>query len=564
MNKLWIVKEPKKNLQEKLSKELGISPVLARLLINRNLTTSLEIERFLTCEKSSLHNPFKLKDMKKATERIKKAIRQKEKIMIYGDYDVDGITGVALLYIFLKREGGRVSWYIPNRLEEGYGLNLEAVKFIESKGISLLITVDCGTTDKEEVNFLNRHGVDTIIVDHHRPQKELLCDAFCVINPLQSDCDYPFKDLSAVGLVYKLVCALSEDINHSNEEFLDLVALGTVADVVPQIDENRILTKLGLERLSNTSRIGIKALIEAAGLRRKDIETHDIGFIIGPRINVGGRIGSPELALRLVLAETQEEAKELAGILNQENSFRQRLQEGILKEAVSKIEGEFNFKRHKIIVVWGQDWHPGVIGIVASKIVDRFYRPTIVLNVQDGIARGSGRSIENFHLFDAVYKCKGLLENFGGHEAACGLTISRDNIEKFRDSINLVAHDMLTPQDLIPKIEVDMELPLFCINRELINELQLLEPFGVGNPQPLFLSTNLKLKNSPTEFGRNGIKMWVTDKTVTCEAICFNAEGMASYAQELNSVDLVYYPKIREISGVATVRLEIEDFKGRM
>lgn len=564
MNKLWIVKEPKKNLQEKLSKELGISPVLARLLINRNLTTSLEIERFLTCEKSSLHNPFKLKDMKKATERIKKAIRQKEKIMIYGDYDVDGITGVALLYIFLKREGGRVSWYIPNRLEEGYGLNLEAVKFIESKGISLLITVDCGTTDKEEVNFLNRHEVDTIIVDHHRPQKELLCDAFCVINPLQSDCDYPFKDLSAVGLVYKLVCALSEDINHSNEEFLDLVALGTVADVVPQIDENRILTKLGLERLSNTSRIGIKALIEAAGLRRKDIETHDIGFIIGPRINVGGRIGSPELALRLVLAETQEEAKELAGILNQENSFRQRLQEGILKEAVSKIEGEFNFKRHKIIVVWGQDWHPGVIGIVASKIVDRFYRPTIVLNVQDGIARGSGRSIENFHLFDAVYKCKGLLENFGGHEAACGLTVSRDNIEKFRDSINLVAHDMLTPQDLIPKIEVDMELPLFCINRELINELQLLEPFGVGNPQPLFLSTNLKLKNSPTEFGRNGIKMWVTDKTVTCEAICFNAEGMASYAQELNSVDLVYYPKIREISGVATVRLEIEDFKGRM
>lgn len=561
MHKLWVIKKQDKALQQKLAKELDISPVLAQILINRGLATANDIEKFLSCEKSALHNPFMLKDIRKAVDRIRQAIRDKEKILICGDYDVDGITGVAILFTLLRDEGAVVNWHIPNRLDEGYGLSMKAVNLAKAGGVGLLITVDCGTTDKEEVALLNRYGIDSIIIDHHQIQKANIPDAFCLINPLQEDCDYPFKDLSGAGLAYKVACALLEDIEHSSEEFLDLVALGTVADIAPQLGENRILTSLGMKRLGSTNRIGLKTLMQVAGLNKKVLKTEDIGFIIGPRINAGGRIGAAELALRLILSQDKDESTEIAGILNQENSFRQRLQEGIFKEAVSKIEGRTNFKDHRVIVVWGEDWHPGVIGIVASKIVDRFYRPAIVLSVQENRAKGSGRSIDNFHLFDAVSRCKGLLENFGGHEAACGITMPTDNIEKFRDSINRVASEMITAADLVPKIEVDMELPLSDINSRLMEELEMLEPFGAGNPQPLFLSTNLKVKAPPVSFGRSGVKMWVTDKKITCEAACFNASGILGRAQDLGAVDLVYYPKVREISGVSTLKLEIEDLK---
>jgi len=561
MDKRWIIKSQDKAIREKLSKELAISPVLAGLLMNRGLNSPAAIEKFLNCSRSSLHNPFMLKDMKKAVERIQKAIRQKENIMVYGDYDADGITAVAILTTFFKTEGVDADWYLPNRIDEGYGLNMEAAKFIKSKDITLLITVDCGTTDKEEIDFLNRHGIETIIIDHHEVQKENLPSALCIINPLQADCAYPFKELSGAGLAYKLVCALSGDTGHKNEEFLDLVAVGTVADVVPQTDENRVLTKLGLSKLSNTRRLGLKALMDAAGLYAKDIQTEHIGFVIGPRINVSGRIGSPDIALRLMLTQDAAEAKELADILNRENIFRQKLQEGIFKEALSKVEGEFNFKDHKVIVVWSEDWHPGVVGIVASKIADRFYRPAIVLSVRDNIAKGSGRSIENFHLFEAVHKCKNVLENFGGHDAACGVTVLKDNIERFRDAINNAAHTMISAEDLTPRLEIDMELALSSLDRELMEEIDKLGPFGTGNPEPLFLSRNIEIKSPPVQFGRNGIKMWVTDKKITCEAVCFNAFDMLGRAEESDRMDVVYVPKIRKQSGIDTFKLEVEDLK---
>jgi len=571
MNKLWVIKNQDEVLKERFSRELNISHVLAGLLINRNLTSAPAIEKFLSSKLSSLHNPFGLRDMERAVKRIGKAIRQKEKILVYGDYDADGITGVAILVTFFKKQGVEADWYLPNRLEEGYGLNMEAAKFIKSKGVKLVITVDCGTSDKEEIDYLADNGIDTIVVDHHRPQKENLPAAYAIINPLHPECKYPFKELSGAGLAYKLVCALSEDAGDSDsEEFLDLVAIGTVADVVPQVGENRILTKLGLSKLSGTRRRGLMALMEAAGLQNKDIQAEHIGFIIGPRINVSGRIGSPDIALRLILTEDPIEAKELAAILNQENSHRQKLQERIFKEAVSKIEGEFNFKDNKVIVVWSEDWHPGVIGIVASKIADRFYRPAVVLSVRNGVAKGSGRSIKNFHLFDAVYQCKDTLENFGGHKAACGVTILQDNIERFRDSINQAAHRMIGASDLIPKLDVDMELPLSSLDERLMEELDMLGPFGAGNPQPLFLSRGLKIKGPPAQYGRAGMKMWVTDKEVTCEAVCFNAADMPARlcrsgglgrAEGLSHVDMVYYPKLRNISGIDTFKLEVEDLK---
>ncbi|MCX5716106.1 MAG: single-stranded-DNA-specific exonuclease RecJ, partial [Candidatus Omnitrophica bacterium] len=406
-------------------------------------------------------------------------------------------TAVAILVTFLKKHGALTDWYIPHRLDEGYGLNQEAAKVVVGRGTGLLITVDCGTTDKKEVEYFNTKGIDVIIVDHHRVQAESMPDAFALVNPWQPDCEYPFKELSAAGLAYKLTLAFSGDITHSDEEFLDLVAVGTVADVVSQTGENRILTKLGLKRLGSTKRPGLKALMDAGGISGREILARHVGFVIGPRINASGRIGSPELALKLLLTEDKAEAREMAEVLNQENSFRQKIQEEILREAVTKIEGEFNFKDNKVIVVWGEGWHPGVIGIVASKIADRFYRPAIVFSVQKEFAKGSGRSIENFHLFDAVSRCSSLLEDFGGHEAACGIRVPKENIERFRDFINTVAQDMLTPADLVPKIEVDMELPVSELTADLIEELQRLEPFGEGNPYPLFVSNNLLLKDAP-------------------------------------------------------------------
>jgi len=559
MRKRWVVKKPDKELQNRLSKELGISPVLAQLLINRNISTSSEIKKFLSCEKSMLHDPFLLKDMAKAVTRIEAAIKNKEKILIYGDYDADGITAVAILHTYLKQRKAQVHWYIPNRLDEGYGLNLDAAKLIKSQDVSLVIVVDCGTTDKEEVGYLKKNSIDTIIVDHHRVQEDLLPDAHALINPRRSDCEYPFKYLSAVGLAYKLVCALSGDIKHSNDEFLDFVALGTVADIVSQTGENRILTRLGLRRLSVAPRIGLKKLMEVAGLRAKSIQTEHIGFVIGPRINASGRIGSPELALRLILAESEEEAREYAEVLNHGNSFRQKLQEEIFKEALSEIE-RINFKDQKIIVVAGRDWHPGVIGIVASKIMNRFYRPAIVLGIQGSIAKGSGRSIDNFHLFNAVHKCRDLLESFGGHEAACGIKVLEKNIDKFKTALNEVACQMLNPDDLVPVVDVDMEVPLSGLDDSLLSEIEKLAPFGNGNPQPLFLSNNLKLKGSPARFGKNGLKMWVTDGKATCQAVCFNSYDMAG-VEDLNSVDLVYHPKVRKASGISTFELGVEDIK---
>ena len=563
MRKRWVIKRPDQALQQKLQKELGVSSILAQLLINRDLTSLSEIERFLSCQKSLLYDPFTLQGMRKAVSRIRTAIAAREKILIYGDYDADGITAACVLITFLKQEGADVSSYIPHRIDEGYGLNMEAVRFARSQGTSLVIAVDCGTTDKEEVAYLNRYGIDTIIIDHHQVRGELFPDAYSLINPLQPGCGYPFKDLAAVGLAYKVVCALSGDAGNAGDEYLDLVAVGTVADVVPLVGENRILTRHGLARLRTTARVGLKALMEAAGIYGRNIQTEHIGFIIGPRINVSGRIGSADLALRLLLTEDADEARQISGILNQENSTRQRMQEEIFKEALSHIEGQVNFKDHQVIVVWGHGWHPGVVGIVASKIVDRFYRPAIVLGVKEKIAKGSGRSIDNFHLFEAVHRCRALVENFGGHEAACGLTILTDNLERFRDSINTVARQMLSADDLVPKVDVEMEMPLHLVKKEIIKDLERLSPYGMGNPQPLFLSTGVRLKDAPTRFGKNGMRMWVTDKKMTCEAVCFNAYDLGAFP-DAGALDLVYYPKIRKISGIDSVELEVEDLKPSM
>jgi single-stranded-DNA-specific exonuclease len=560
MRKIWKIKEKDTTSGVKLAKALSLSPVVAQLLINREITTIEEAEDFLKPSLLNLHDPFLMKGMKRAVARIKKAISKKEKIMVYGDYDVDGISATALLILILRELGTKPEHYIPNRLEEGYGLNKKAIAHICKKKIKLLITVDCGITASSEIDELNRLGIDTVITDHHNPA-EKLPKAYVLINPLQKDCPYPYKNLSGVGLAFKLASALMGIDNHSLYKHLDLVCLGTVADVVPLIGENRILVKNGLDELTNTKKTGLKALIESAYLKGKDITSHYVGYILGPRINASGRLGSPELSLQLLLTDDQKEAKELASILEKENRNRQKMEEQVLREATARVEREINFKDQRVIVLEDERWHRGVIGIVASRLVDRFYRPTVMIAMDGKEGKGSCRSIKNFHIFDVLRECSELLKNYGGHSHAAGLSLGKNRISEFKERINNIAHKKILPQDLIPIINIDVEIPLSSLNKKLLLDLDELAPFGLGNPKPVFSSRNLKLRSLPQILRKGSVKMWVTDNKVTAEAIAFRmADSLPS--DPLNQeLDLAYSCNLNTYKGITSIQLQLKDLR---
>jgi len=560
IKKTWILKKEDRQLREVFAEKLGISSITAQVLINRNITTMNEAEAFLKCSFELLNNPHLLKGLDRAVPRIREAIAKKERIMIYGDYDVDGICAVVLLVSLLKKLSAKVSHYIPNRLEEGYGLNKAAVKAAKKQKISLIVTVDCGTGACKEVTYANRLGIDVIITDHHEITGGLP-KAFAVINPLQHGCPYPFKHLAGVGLAYKLAEALAEDSPIRIAEYLDLVALGSVADIVPQIGENRILTRYGLKELNRTNSTGLKALIKVSGLSGRQILSGHIGYILGPRINASGRMGSPELSVKLLLTDDDREAEELARILDKENRFRQRLESKILQDALAKVEKEVDFKRENVIVLSSRDWHRGVIGIVASRLTERFYRPAVLIAVSKGLGRGSGRSIADFNLFDAVKKCKAHLENFGGHEGACGLTIAEKKIRPFREAFNRAASSMLSDDTLKPKIAIDMEIPLHLLSSKLIYEIEALSPFGPWNPKPLFSTRNLQLRHSPKRIGKSGFKLWVTDQKLTCEAVSFRMADSHLPGLGPGGVDIAYFPELNNWRGMSSIQLNIHDIR---
>ncbi|NQT96020.1 MAG: single-stranded-DNA-specific exonuclease RecJ, partial [Candidatus Omnitrophica bacterium] len=539
MRKTWNIREHDKILQKELADKLSIPPIVAQLLINRNIDTSEKAQSFLHPSLLKLHDPSLMKGMDCATSRIKKAISKKEKILIYGDYDVDGISATALLSLVLTHMGAKVDHYIPNRIEEGYGLNKKATNTIIKKKIDLLITVDCGITAHSEIDALNSASIDTIITDHHHPSDKLP-KAHIIINPLQKGCDYPDKNLSGVGVAFKLAsCLIGKDDNWLYEQ-LDLVCLGTVADVVPLVGENRILVKNGLEELTHTKKIGIKALIETSYLKGKDITSHYVGYVLGPRINASGRLGSPELALRLLLTDNEQEAKDLAKRLEQENRNRQKTEETVLRQALARVERDINFKEERVIVLEDEAWHKGVLGIVASRLVDRFYRPTVMISMDDKEGKGSCRSIKNFHLFEVLGECSDLLKNYGGHSYAAGLTVHKNRLHDFKKRINSIAHERILTDDLIPTVNIDMEIPISSLSKKLLNDLDELSPFGIGNPKPVFSSRNISIKTTPQILRRGGVKMWVTDGKTTAEAIGFNvADSLPS--DPLNQrIDLAY------------------------
>ncbi len=563
--KTWNIKESDAGRQKELSDGLGVSTIVAQLLINRGIATAEEAKTFLKGDISELYNPFLMEGMHEAVLRIKKAVANKEKVLIHGDYDVDGVTSVVILMSTLRSLGMDPRYYIPDRITQGYGLSEGGVKEAIDTGATLVITVDCGISSYEEVKILKGHNIDVIITDHHEVPR-VLPPAYTIVNPHQKSCAYPDKDLSGVSIAFKLCEALCAKFNIKEVwRYLDLVSLGTVSDVAPLIGENRILVKEGLKQLKNgSSNKGIKALIEASGLKKREPGSFEIGFILGPRINAAGRIGSAGNAVELLLTDDDEEADALAKKLNEANRERQRIEGVTLKDAMSKVDREINFKDHKVIVLNGEDWHTGVIGIVASRISDKFYRPTILISTKDGMGRGSGRSIENFHLFEALMGCGDILKECGGHKYACGLTILEKNMVQFKKTINEIASSVLTPEDLVPGLDIDMEIEIGLLGDKVVEEIELLEPFGESNPQPVFCSRNLRLARPPRIIKNGHLKIWVTDGKSTFEAIGFGLakdNDIGFSLKKSPEIDLAYTVSFNTWQGVSMIQLKIADLR---
>jgi single-stranded-DNA-specific exonuclease len=558
MQRIWNIVKPQLQLQQQLVGELGIPLILSQLLINRGVTGPGEAAEFLNAQLSGLASPQELPDVASACRRIQRAIKHKEKIMVFGDYDADGLTSTALLKSVLKRLGLEVIHYIPHRVKEGYGLNKQALKSAKEESVGLFISVDCGTTSSGEIEQLKRMGIDTIVIDHHQPTSDKLPPALALINPKRPDSRYKYKDLAGVGVVFRFVQALTRE---ELQDELDLVCLGTIADVVPLNGENRILTKHGLLRLHNTTKAGLRALIKQSRLKNGHIDATSVGYIIGPRINASGRVDSAEVSLRLLMSDSEQEAEELARTVNCHNQKRQEIEALILKEAQEMIEKEVNFKDHRVIVLAKKGWHQGVLGIVASKLSDRFYRPAVIISISDNLCRGSCRSIKNFHILEALLECGHLLERFGGHKYAAGLAIAEDKIKLFSSAINRIARERIALEDLYPSLDIDMEVSLNDWDEELVDQLKQLEPYGQANPEPLFFTRNLRLKSEPEVLSRNTLRFWVTDGKTTYKAVGFSMGLMKEEIRESDYFDLVYTPSMDNWHDCANIQLEIKDIR---
>ena len=560
--KVWQVKQVDPVLQYILTRELGIMPIVANLLINRGIRSVEAARVFLDCRLESLSQPGMMKDMDIAVTRILSAISSGERILVYGDYDVDGITSTTMLVKVLTRLGAQVDYFIPNRLEHGYGLHAGALQQIRTGGFNLLITVDCGISNVVEVEENNRlRGPEIIITDHHEPPA-VLPPALAIINPKQGDCPYPFKELAGVGVAAKLVHALLEQAGEGPEAwqaYLDLICLGTVADIVPLQGENRILVKHGLSRLASTANLGLQALMRVARLTAGDMSTREVGFALAPRLNAAGRIGDPRWAVDLLLCSEPGEAGELALKLEHGNQARQKVEGAVRSEAVAMVEQDLALAKKHVLVLAKAGWHPGVIGIVASRLAERYNRPALVINLENGEGKGSARSIPGFNIHHALVACSHLLETFGGHVQAAGFSVREENLARFAEELNNYAGRMITDDLILPEQELDDLISLEDISGLLIEQIAKLEPFGHGNPVPL-LGCRAAVLNCRA-VGRSGthLKLLVRGDGVELDGIAFN---LGSYAPELSindPVDLAFVPELNEWNGRQSLQLKIKD-----
>lgn len=555
MKKIWNIKKYDEEVVENMSKKYNISKCLARLIISRDVE---DVDMYLNGTLDDLRDPFLLKDMEKIVKRIKIAINKKDKVCIYGDYDVDGITSITIMYKFLRKLGIDVSYYLPDRLQEGYGLNNKALDKIKEDGVSLVITVDCGITAIEEVEYAKKIGLDICITDHHECTEDLP-KALAIVNPKQKDDTYPFKMFAGVGVAFKVLSALAIEFNMKKEEYLeylDIVAIGTISDIVPLLDENRVISKEGLKKISSTKNEGIKALLKV--ITFKDIDSTMVSFGMAPRINACGRMGDASIAVKLLLEEDENNASLLAQKLDQLNLKRQEVEKNIFEEAVKYIENE-GYNTKNSIVLYDKNWHNGVIGIVASRLVNIYNKPVILFTKENEDIRGSGRCPNGFSLYEALTLSKEYLIQFGGHELAAGMSIKEENIEKFREEFEKIVSQNM--KDLVQIIDVDMEIKKSDLGVQILKDINSIKPFGQSNNTPLFLYKGLKVQSIRTLKEEKHLKFTFQDEKVLLEALAFSQGARRDEFKLGDKVDVLCNVEINSYNTPRTIQLVLQDFK---
>ncbi|MBL7925800.1 MAG: single-stranded-DNA-specific exonuclease RecJ [Bacteroidia bacterium] len=565
MHKRWNLNQNYQQAQvDALQQQLKIHPSLCKLLVQRGITTFEEARQFFRPSLSQLHDPFLMKDMDVAVARVNKALTNQEKILVYGDYDVDGTTAVSLLYLFLKSLYAKVAFYIPDRYHEGYGVSFKGVEFAQQNGYTLIIALDCGIKAHDKVALANSYGIDFIICDHHRPGNDLP-EALAILDPKRNDCPYPFKELSGCGVGFKLVQAIAQN-NHipfaQIEPYLDLVAVSIAADIVDIMGENRVLAHFGLKLLNTHPRFGINALINLSKVSR-ELSISDVVFFIAPRINAAGRIESGNRAVDLLTANDFETARIICDEINEHNTYRKELDTDITEQALQQIENDLTFSDRKSTVVYSAEWHKGVIGIVASRLTDKYYRPTVVMTQTNGHVAGSARSVKDFDVYNAIEACADLLDQFGGHMYAAGLTMKIENVDAFIQKFETIVSSTIEDRMLIREVDIDDALLLDDINDSFYRILKQFAPFGPGNMNPTFISTGLYNSGSSRIVANKHLKLGLMQKGCNHkkDGIAFNMADCFYLIENTQPFSIAYHIEENSFNNKVTLQLNIKDIK---
>lgn len=570
MQKKWEIKgKGKAEIIERLSNELHISPIISNLLAQRGIRNYDEAKKFFRPSLKHLHNPFLMRDMDAAIDRLDKAFVNKEKILIYGDYDVDGTTAISLIYLFLSKYYMNIDFYIPDRYNEGYGISIKGVDFAKENGFTLVVALDCGIKAVEQVKYANEQGIDFIICDHHQPAEEIP-PAVAVLDPKRTDCEYPYKELSGCGVGFKFLQAFCIRNNLDFDELfelIDLVAVSIASDIVPLTGENRVLAHFGLKKLNSEPVKGLEAIIKVAGIEGKEILINDIVFKIGPRINAAGRMESAKKAVELLISRDESIAWEMSECIDKDNDERKNFDRQITQEALDAIANNEELRDKKTSVLYNPDWHKGVIGIVASRLTETYYRPTVILTESNGFATGSARSVDGYDLYAAVEACSDLLENFGGHMYAAGLTMKVENVPIFTERFEKIVSETIDPEMLIPKITIDTVISLDEINFKLFKILKQFQPFGPENMTPIFASVGVKDIGHGRIVGKNQehLMMVVTEKetTSTFHSIAYKMAHHYDVITDDKLFDICYSIEENNYKGNTSLQLRIRDIKER-
>jgi single-stranded-DNA-specific exonuclease len=565
VEKLWKIHDRSNGIPDELQKQLNVDKIIARLLKLRNILTYDEAKAFFRPDLKQLHDPFLMKGMKTAIDRINLAISKKEKVLIYGDYDVDGTTAVSIVYSFLKDYIENIRYYIPDRYKEGYGISIQGIDYAAENNFSLIIALDCGIKAIDKIDYANSKNVDFIICDHHLPGNELP-KALAILDPKQADCPYPYKELSGAGIGFKLIQAFSVANNLPREncyKYLDLVATSIAADIVPITGENRILAHYGLEKINTSPRPGIKALLNI-NHQRSVTNISTLVFTLGPRINAAGRIEHGSKAVELLTCEEDIKADEFALAINDTNTQRRDLDLGTTTEAFELLDSDVLTQSKRTTVLFNEKWHKGVIGIVASRLIEKYYRPTIILTESEGKVTGSARSVREYDVYSAIEKCSDLLEQFGGHKFAAGLSLKKENIEAFKTKFELVVSESITEDQLTPKIEIDAEIEFFEITDKLLRILKQFAPHGPENMTPLFCSRSVFDTGWGQVFGNNHLKLELFQKAnpnIRYQAIAFDKGDYVTFFQKKTPMDIIFKIQDNEFKGQSTTQIIIEDLR---